>query len=163
MRKLIVFLATVLFAGAAAIDGQACTLRQPLVLPGESLPQAYLRLERAAQEAAWNRAEFVALAQVRSSWLADGHVASQLVVIAPIKGAEAPRDVRFADPEVCGPGPRLEVGGYVLIYGFWTRGRIGPVNTRRLAVIRVLPLGDVIDPRVPAALRDTAKRLRASR
>lgn len=160
MQRLAVLIALLMIASISTTDSQACTLRPPVVLPGESIEQASLREERQSQKHAWNEAEFVALARVKASWLANGDVTSQLVIVASIKGSNAPRRIRFADPGICGRGPRLDVGRFVLIYGYWARGRLGPITTRRLGIIRVVPLGEVVDPRVPAALRATAKRLR---
>ncbi|MCF8504688.1 MAG: hypothetical protein K9G59_07220 [Caulobacter sp.] len=159
MRWQVTLAAAMTLACGIVGGAEACQPPPPPPLrPGETVEQAWLRQERTSQAALWDQADVVVLARVVAFQDVSGDVATRLDVVTGVKGGEAPTDFPTAlPPTSCRPNP--PAGSIVLAYAVRDTTLADP----RFDVLRILPVDDVTDDRVPVALREAAKRLRAPR
>lgn len=149
---------------ALSSSSMACTLMMNPPRPGETIEQAALREERAAQVASWNEADSIFLARVvETAQVENDGVRYTFETIAPVRGAAPPKrlsNIWYSD----GCHGRA-----------WSRGEVAVVYADRIGFLEdwsrwgqwvevdaVLP-SVALDPRVAPALRASAHRLRTSR
>ena len=146
-----------------ASPSMACTILISPPRPGETLEQAAIRGERAAQVTAWESADTVFLARVvETAEVANGGVRYTFQSVAPIHGIAPPR--RLSDTWF----------GYECHGSEWSRGDLAIVYADHISLreywrrwwqwqqIMAVRPSAAFDPRIARALRASADHLRTS-
>jgi|GEM_PF-5608176 len=159
MRAIILSL---MFALGVAEPALACKPQAPRPsLPGESPMQTTLRYERLDQMKRWDAADSVVLASVVAVRETKHRKFTTFETIAAIRGVSPGRFRLDRDEASCRPLPALRVGETVVVYRAKKTRSGDPVGRDDWVTTDVRSPKSVLDPRVVAALRQAAARLRA--
>ena len=151
MQWRITLLGVAISTGFFVGQAEACKpVPPPTMLAGETFEQAKLRQTLRSQSLYWDAADFVVLARIGDSLLANnGASISSLETIAALKGGEPPNDLRaFTAPWACRPAPTVDT----LVVAYATRAPSG------YGITLLLPVAEVIDERVQIVIREAKKQ-----
>lgn len=141
----------------------ACTLMIDPPRPGETVEQAALRDEHAAQVKAWDTADSVYLARVtEATEIENGGVRYTFEPIKPMRGIVPPR--RLSDTwrsDRC-YGRAWSRGEVAVIYAIRIRFNEDWSRWGQWVEIHALPPAAALDPRIAPALQASAENLRTS-